>query len=145
VPVLTEAERTAPLESWTEREARLTRDRVAAMAAKAALDAAEFDARLARARAWGCDDGDGSCLHCGVPLGTDASGAQTHVDNGCPGPARSCHECGTPWTYDGKRWMPACSPAEHEARARAATWALATKTHNPLSAPPRAYKDSDND
>lgn len=142
-PALSDAERGAPLESWTEREARLAAERATQKAADDAARDHVFEARLARARAWGCDDGAGACLFCSVPLGTDAGGKHTHPDNGCPGPGRKCTTCGKSYAYDGKRWTPTCSPAEHEQRTRDNAWALATRTHNPLVPPPRAFRDGD--
>lgn len=147
MPALTDAERNAPLESWTERESRLTAERVTRMAARDAEMAAAFEAQMARARAWGCDDGAGSCQFCGVPLGVDATGAQTHpAEMACPGPGRTCDVCRKPWARDPVRgWQPACSPAEHEARARDVAWALATRKRNPLAPPSRVHRDGDDE
>lgn len=135
-----------PTETWLEREARLGVERAAFRAAEQARQEHEFDARLSRARAWNCDDGRGFCQYCGVMLGVDATSAHTHPDNGCPGPPRSCGECSKPWAFDTAtgRWNPTCTAGEHEQRIRDSRWALATKNANPLSPPPRVYRD-DND
>jgi hypothetical protein len=143
MPALDASEVAPPLETWVERERRVLAERAAQLAEQRAAAAHEFEARMARARAWKCDNGHGVCVFCAVPLGHDSTGAYTHPDNGCPGPGGSCDECGTPWTWDGKRWRPGCSPEAHDARKRAAAWTLATRGRDPLALPPRVHRNDD--
>ena len=142
---LSDAEQRAPLESWTEREARLRAERARELAADRERIEHEAEARMARLRAIGCDDGAGTCKFCGILLGTDEQGRHTHPDNRCPGPGRVCDTCGKPWAFDAAcgRWNPTCSPAEHEARERARMWTVATAERDPLAPPRRVRRDDD--
>lgn len=143
---LTDHERTAGLDDWAARERQANADRVAQLAAEQATRDARAAAVMARALAVGCDNGAGVCQFCGVELGSDDTDALTHPDNGCPGPRPTCERCGKPWKLGaGGRYEPACSAAEHAQRDRDTAWALATRERNPLVAPPRAYKDGDDD
>lgn len=134
-----------PLETWLEREARLRLERETRSRAARREAEQRGAAAMARMLATACDDGCGMCRYCGAALAIDATGARAHPDVLCPGPGRECDTCGKPWAWDARtgRWNPTCAPSEHESRARAASWQLATARHNPLNPPPRVYKDND--
>lgn len=143
MPGLDPAEVAPALDTWLERERQRTAQRVAEAALRDAERDKAFAARMARARAWGCNDGNGMCQFCTTALGVDDTGADTHPDNGCPGPAQKCAECGALERWDGKRWNPGCSAADHEARHRVAVWTLATRVRDPLALPARVHANDD--
>lgn len=139
IPATTADERAPVLEDWTARERRRLVERDAERAAKYAEADHKIDAAMARARAWGCDDGTGMCRICGVQLGADADGNDTHPDNGCVGPLGKCEFCGKPYTLGAKgQIVPTCTPEDHIRRPEVFT--LAPRRMDFL-APPRAYKD----
>jgi len=105
-----------PEESWIERERRIHAEREIELAQRRSAAEHAFEARLARARAVGCDDGRGLCRYCGCVLGADHNGTATHPNNACEGPPPTCDVCGKPLSKsegNAKRYVSTCTPEDH--------------------------------